>query len=83
LLIESDDFCPTGCFSIKNSTKEELLLFKIMVRLWKEWEKKHQYREVVMVCFPLVMSMAAITVSVSEKHEHADERRFPLDFRLH
>lgn len=33
-----------------------------MVRFWKEWKKKHRYREVAMVCFPLVMSMAAITV---------------------
>lgn len=33
-----------------------------MVRIWKEWGKKHRYREVAMVCFPLVMSMAAITV---------------------
>ena len=33
-----------------------------MGRLWKEWKKKHRYREVAMVCFPLVMSMAAITV---------------------
>ena len=33
-----------------------------MVRVWKEWEKKYRYREVARVCFPLVMSMAAITV---------------------
>ena len=33
-----------------------------MVRFWKEWKKKHRYREVAMVCFPLVMSMAVITV---------------------
>ena len=33
-----------------------------MVRFWKEWEKKHRYREVATVCFPLVMSMAAITI---------------------
>jgi len=39
-----------------------LLRLEIMVRLWKEWEKKHRYREVAVVCLPLVMSMAAITV---------------------
>jgi multidrug resistance protein, MATE family len=33
-----------------------------MIRLWKEWEKNHRYREVAMVCLPLVMSMAAVTV---------------------
>jgi len=33
-----------------------------MIHLWKEWKEKHRYREVAMVCFPLVMSMAAITV---------------------
>ena len=33
-----------------------------MLRLWKEWKAKYRYREVAVVCFPLVMSMAATTV---------------------
>ena len=33
-----------------------------MLRLWKEWKKKQRYREVARVCFPLVMSMAAVTI---------------------
>ena len=33
-----------------------------MGRHWKGRVKAHRYRQVAMVCFPLVMSMAAITV---------------------
>jgi len=33
-----------------------------MLHPWLKWKKKHRYREVAIVCFPLVMSMAAITV---------------------
>ncbi len=30
--------------------------------VWGKWRKKSRYREVATVCFPLVMSMAAVTV---------------------
>jgi len=33
-----------------------------MSGLWTEWKKKYRYREVAIVCLPLVMSMAAVTV---------------------
>jgi len=33
-----------------------------MSGLWTEWKKKYRYREVAIVCLPLVMSMAAVTI---------------------
>jgi MATE family multidrug resistance protein len=33
-----------------------------MTQAWKRWKNRSRYKEVATVCFPLVMSMAAITV---------------------
>ncbi|MEN8200523.1 MAG: MATE family efflux transporter [Thermodesulfobacteriota bacterium] len=33
-----------------------------MLQLWRKWRRKSRYREVVRVCIPLVMGMAATTV---------------------